>query len=51
LLLAGAHFYFQRKSTRSLIVNGRLGGYAWAGLVGLVSLSIAIGTGMLLVGQ
>ena len=51
LFLAGAHLCFPRKSTRDLIVNGRLGGDAWAGLVGLVSLSIAIGTGMLLAGN
>ena len=49
LLLVGAHLCFQRRSTRGLIVNGRPGDYAWVGLVGLVSLSIAIGTGMLLV--
>ncbi len=30
LFLAGAHLCFQRKSTRGLIVNGRLGVMAWA---------------------
>ncbi len=51
LFLVVAHLCFQRKSTRGLIVNGRLGGFAWAGLLGLVSLCIAIGTGMFLVGS
>ncbi|MDQ3472798.1 MAG: hypothetical protein M3447_03580 [Acidobacteriota bacterium] len=51
LFLVIAVLCFQRKSTKDLIVNGCLGGYAWAGLVGLVSLIIAIGTGMLLVAQ
>ena len=51
LLLAIAHLSFKRKSTKGLIVNGRMGGTAWTLLLTLVSFSIALGTGMLLLGR
>ena len=51
LFLAVAHLCFQRKSTKGLIVNGRLGAKALTVLLTLVSLSIAIATGMFLGGK
>ncbi len=51
LFLAGAHLCLERKSTKGLILNGRLGSKALTVLLTLISLSIAIGTGILIVSQ
>lgn len=47
LLLAIAHLGFKRKSTTGLWVNGRLTSNGWVSLVTLVSLSIAVASGII----
>ncbi|MDQ3258066.1 MAG: hypothetical protein M3R15_29985, partial [Acidobacteriota bacterium] len=47
-LLALAHLFFERKSTRGLKVHGRLSGRGWSILVAVVSVTIAVVTGLLI---
>jgi hypothetical protein len=48
-LLAIAHFFFQRKSAKALLTDGRLGGSAWAMLVAIISLAMTAATGWIVI--
>jgi ABC-2 type transport system permease protein len=45
LCLALGHLFFQRKSTKGFVVDGRLAGAAWSLLLAVVSLATAVVTG------
>jgi ABC-2 type transport system permease protein len=47
--LAIAHLFFQRKSTKSPLVDGRLSGSAWSLLVSIISIATAVATGWIVI--
>lgn len=45
--LSVAHFGFQRRSSKGIMIKGRLGGKGWALLVAVSSLAVAVVTGLM----
>jgi hypothetical protein len=48
LCLSLAHFYFQRKSTKSFLAQGRLSSNGWAILIAVFAVAVTIITGFVI---
>ena len=49
--LALAHLFFQRKSAKTLLLNGRLNGAGWSFLIAIASVAVSVLAGLLLAGE